>query len=85
MIVSNGTSTCDGDPLCQITLKSIHNCRNYVPDKLKAFADDTKNVNEVLKIGLVRVENIMGKGENTAYQHFLLFPRCFQKPSVSGS
>ena len=26
-----------------------------------------------------RVENIVGKGENTGYQHFLLFPQCFTK------
>ena len=26
----------------------------------------------------VRLENIVGKGE-TGYQHFLLFPQCFQK------
>ena len=26
-----------------------------------------------------------GKGENAGYQQFLLFPQCFQKPSVSGS
>ena len=32
-----------------------------------------------------RVENIVGKGENAGYQHFLLFLQCFQKPSVSGS
>ena len=25
------------------------------------------------------VENIVGKGENAGYQHFLLFPQCFQK------
>ena len=31
-----------------------------------------------------RVENIVGKGENAGYQHFLLFPQCFQKPSLSG-
>ena len=28
-----------------------------------------------------RVENIVGKGENAGYQHFLLFPQCFQKAS----
>ena len=28
------------------------------------------------------VENIVGKGENTGYQHFLLFPQCFQKDSL---
>ena len=31
------------------------------------------------------VENIVGKGENAGYQHFLLFPQCFQKASFSGS
>ena len=24
-------------------------------------------------------ENIVGKGENAGYQHFLPFPKCFQK------
>ena len=28
------------------------------------------------------VENIVGKGENAGYQHFLLFPQCFQKAKV---
>ena len=31
------------------------------------------------------VENILGKEENAGYQHFLLFPQCFQKPSFPGS
>ena len=33
-----------------------------------------------------RVENIVGKGENAGYQHFFLFPQCFEKaffPNVS--
>ena len=34
-----------------------------------------------LKIAFGRVENIVGKGENAGYQHFLLFPQCFQKAS----
>ena len=25
-----------------------------------------------------RLENVVGKGENADYQHFLLFPQCFQ-------
>ena len=29
-----------------------------------------------------RVENIVGKGENSGYQHFLLFPQCFEKASL---
>ena len=30
------------------------------------------------------VENIVGKGENAGYWHFLLFPQCFQKASLLG-
>ena len=47
--------------------------------KLKAFADNNINVAEKLKFALGRVENIVGKGDNAGYQHFLLFPQCFQK------
>ena len=32
-----------------------------------------------------RIEYIVGKEQNARYQHFLLFPQCFQKPSLSGS
>ena len=32
-----------------------------------------------------RIENILGKGENAGYQHFLLFLKYFQKPSSLGS
>ena len=47
--------------------------------KLKAFADDKINVTQKLKFAVGRVENIVGKEENAGYQHFLLFPQCFQK------
>ena len=30
-----------------------------------------------------QVENIVGKGENAGFQHFLLFPQCFQKATFS--
>ena len=43
------------------------------------------NVTEKLKFLLERVENIVGKGENASYQHFLLFPQCFQKDSYTAS
>ena len=52
---------------------------------LKAFADDKINVTEKMKFLLERVENIVRKGENAGYQHFLLFPQCFQKVSYTGS
>ena len=50
--------------------------------KLKAFADNKIIiVIQKLKFVLGRVENIVGKGENAGYQHFLLFPQCFLKLS----
>ena len=53
--------------------------------KLKAFADNKINVIEKLKFVLQRIGNIVRKGENAENQHFLLYPQCFQKPSLSGS
>ena len=29
-------------------------------------------------LSVKKVENILGKGQNAGYQHFLLFPKCFQ-------
>ena len=66
-------------------VNSIPNGKIFDGSKLKAFADDKINLNEKLKLVLGRVENIVGKGENAGYQHFLLFPQCFQKPSHSVS
>ena len=45
------------------------------------FADDKIHVNvtQKLKFVLRSVENILGKGENAGYQHFLLFPKMFSK------
>ena len=45
----------------QYLIYSLPNDKN---SRLKAFADDTLNVNEKLKFGLKRAENIVGKGEN---------------------
>ena len=53
--------------------------------KLKAIADDKFNVGKIVISLFDRVENIVGKGENAAYQHFLLFSQCFPKPSFLGS
>ena len=40
--------------------------------QLDAFADDKTDVTQKLKFVAVRIENIVGKGENARYQHFLL-------------
>ena len=51
--------------------------------KLKAFADNKLNITQNFKSVLVQLKNIVGKGENNGYQHFLLFPECFQKSFIS--
>ena len=53
--------------------------------KLKAFADDKSNVAKIMVFVFNHVENIVRKGENAGYQHFLLFPQSFQKACFSGS
>ena len=47
--------------------------------KLKAFADDKLNNTQNIKFVFKRIENIVVKGENAGYQHFLLFPTMFSK------
>ena len=53
--------------------------------RLIAFADNNLDVAQIAKFFSYRVENIVEKGENAGFQHFLLFPQCFQKVSFSGS
>ena len=53
--------------------------------KSKPFVDDKLNVDNIKISVFARAENIVGKGESAGYKHFLLFPQCFQKPSLSGS
>ena len=53
--------------------------------RLKPFADNKINVTEKLNFLLGRIVNIVQKGENAVYQHFLLFPQCLQKASHTGS
>ena len=66
------------------TTNSLPNLKILVWSKLKAFADDKIRLAKVMIFHLNRVENTVGKGENAGYQHFLLFPQCFQKVSFSG-
>ena len=50
--------------------------------KLKELAEDKINGTRKLKSVFGWVENIVGKGENAGYQHFLPFPQYFQKAFV---
>ena len=65
-------------------LVSLPNDKILDWSKLKAYADDKINVTEKLKFVLGSVENIVGKGENAGYQHFLIFPQCFQRLLIEG-
>ena len=47
--------------------------------RLKEFAEDKLKMVEIAEFALEKVENIVGRGENAGYQHFLLFPQCFQR------
>ena len=44
-----------------------------------------KNVSKKLKFISGLVENIVEKGGNACYRHFLLFPKYLQKTSISKS
>ena len=65
--------------------KSLPDDKSLDLSKLKAFADNKINVTVKLKFALGQKENIVGTGENAGNQHFLLFPQCFQKASITGS
>ena len=62
-------------------VNSLPNYKILDWSKLKAIANDLKKKNafEKSKFVLGWVENIVGKGENAGYQHFLLFFTMFSK------
>ena len=69
--------------VCQfyLSINSLQNDNFLDLSNLKALARDILSVAEKLKLVLGRTENIVEKGENAGYQHFLLFLQCFQKTS----
>ena len=68
-----------------ISFNSLPNDKILNKSNVKAFADDISNVVQIIICVTDWVENIVGKGENAGYQHFLLFPQCFQKAYLPGS
>ena len=42
-----------------------------------------KKEKKKMKFVCEKLENIVGRGENAGYQHFLLFPTMFEKTFVS--
>ena len=69
--------------MCLLTLYQMTKFLDL--SKFKAIADGKSKVAQMLKYAVNRAENIVGKGENAGYQHFLLFQQCFQKLSSPGS
>ena len=45
--------------------------------KMTAFAEDDLDAAQIMRFFFDRVENIVQKGENADYQHFLLFSQYF--------
>ena len=65
---------------------SLPNDKILDQSKLKAFADDKLKLIKMAKIVLdPGQKTLWGKKENAGYQHFLLFPQCFQKTFSIGS
>ena len=51
--------------------------------KLKEFADDNFKFDENARKLSKRLENTVGQGDIARYEHFLLFPQCFQRALFS--
>ena len=66
-------------------INSLANNKILDQSKFRAFADHKINVTKEFNFFSGKAENIVGKGENAGYQHFLLFPQCFQKVFLPAS
>ena len=61
--------------MIKVILYSLPNNKVLDWSKFKAFAEDNLYEAKMMIYIFDRVENIVG--ENTGYQHFLLFPQLF--------
>ena len=52
--------------------------------KFKAFTHDNSNVAKMATLFCHKIANIVGKEDVAGYQHFLVFPQCFQKLLLCG-
>ena len=59
---------------CYFQLLTLYQMTKFSPNP---FSDNKIKVAKMIIVIFERVENIMGKGENAVYLHFLLFPKCF--------
>ena len=70
---------CENLGLCCKGLTLYQNTKRYTGPISKKSVVNNSNVVKIVKLVLDRVENIVGKGENAGYKHFLLFPTMFSK------
>ena len=69
-------------PACvqSILLNPLADVKFLNLSETEAFSENNFSVVQVMQFLLANLENIVKKkGENAGYQHFLLFPQCFQK------
>ena len=59
--------------------------KTFILVQIEGICRQQINVVQNIILVLHLEENNVEKGENAGYQHFLLFPQCFQKASFSGS
>ena len=72
------------DPWNAFSLTTLPNDKILDWSILKAYADDKINVAEKWKTWAGKSRKLCGKEkENAGYQHFHLFPQCFQKDFFS--
>ena len=69
------------------TLYQTKNINSFTNDKIFSLVqiESICRRQKMMIFVLDRVENIVGKGENAGYKHFLPFPHCFPRPSSLGS
>ena len=66
------------------TLNPLPNDKMLNQSKFKTLADDNLYLAQTMEFVVDVLENIGRNGENAGYQHFLLFPPCFQMRSFLG-
>ena len=79
------SKTCNADTQKQGPLQErVKQCtkhHNFRLFKIETTCKQINNAAKIIRFVSERMTNFVGKGENTGYQHFLLFLQCF--PSFS--
>ena len=53
--------------------------------QIKRICGQQHKCDSKLQFALLSIKQIVGKGGNNAFQHFLILAQCFQRVSFSGS